>query len=86
MKISPIISPIQKEGADAKTIAKRLGFSDHRELATYMKSKGYKWSSDKKNYEKLTGKFTEDILSTSLPATTQEGESSVEAQTPFRAF
>ncbi|MCG7315698.1 hypothetical protein [Brevibacillus laterosporus] len=78
-KISTIISLFQKEGADAKTIAKRLGFSDHRELATYMKSKGYKWSSDKKNYEKLTGKFTEDILSTSLPATTQEAESSVEA-------
>ncbi|RAP29623.1 hypothetical protein C2W64_03273 [Brevibacillus laterosporus] len=78
-KISTIISLFQKEGADAKTIAKRLGFNDHRDLATYMKSKGYKWSSDKKNYEKMTGRFPEETLSVSLPATMQTEESSVEA-------
>lgn len=56
---STILSLFQKEGADAKTIAKRMGFQDHRELATYMRAKGYKWCSDTKNYVKEYGKLDE---------------------------
>ncbi|EJL22860.1 hypothetical protein [Brevibacillus sp. BC25] len=56
---STILSLFQKEGADAKTIAKRMGFQDHRELATYMKAKGYKWCSDTKNYVKEYGKLAD---------------------------
>lgn len=56
-KVATVLSLFQKEGADAKTIAKRLGFADHRDLATYMKSKGYKWSSDKGNYQKEYGQL-----------------------------
>ncbi|USG65360.1 hypothetical protein NDK47_25175 [Brevibacillus ruminantium] len=58
-KVATIISLFQKEGADARTIAKRLGFSDHRELATYMKAKGYQWSSEKGNYFRVYGQINE---------------------------
>ncbi|KMZ43948.1 MULTISPECIES: hypothetical protein [Bacillales] len=56
---STILSLFQNEGADAKTIAKRMGFQDHRELATYMKAKGYKWCSDTKNYVKEYGRLAD---------------------------
>ncbi|GIO07371.1 hypothetical protein J31TS6_33990 [Brevibacillus reuszeri] len=60
-KVATVISMFQKEGADAKTIAKRLGFTDHRDLATYMKGKGYKWSYEIGNYQKVYGRIeTED--------------------------
>lgn len=59
---STILSLFQKEGADAKTIAKRMGFQDHRELATYMRAKGYKWCSDTKNYVKEYGKLADKEL------------------------
>ncbi len=59
-KLSTIISLFNKEDADAKTIAKRLGFTNHREMATYMKSKGYVWSAEKKNYQKMLGKVQEE--------------------------
>lgn len=58
--VSLVISMFQKGDTDAKTIAKRLGFSDHRELAAYMKAKGYKWSSEVGNYQKVHGLVMED--------------------------
>lgn len=67
-KVATIISLFQKEGADAKTIAKRLGFADHRELATYMKMRGYQWSSEKGNYFKMYGEIQEDIDASTAPA------------------
>lgn len=66
-KVATVISLFQKEGADAKIIAKRLGFTDHRELAIYMKAKGYKWSSEKRNYFKEFGQI-EGPDNTSLAA------------------
>lgn len=59
-KVATIISLFQKESADAKTIAKRLGFADHRDLAHYMKVRGYQWSSEKGNYLKVYGQIHED--------------------------
>ncbi|MFP3389004.1 hypothetical protein [Brevibacillus sp. SIMBA_040] len=56
-KVSTVISLFEKKGADAKTIAKRLGFTDHRELANYMKARGYKWSSEQGNYQKVYGQL-----------------------------
>lgn len=67
-KVATIVSLFQKEGADAKTIAKRLGFADHRELATYMKMRGYQWSSEKGNYFKVYGEIQEDIDASTAPA------------------
>lgn len=59
-KVATVISLFQKEGADAKTIAKRLGFADHRDLANYMKAKGYRWSSELGNYQRVYGQLQEE--------------------------
>ncbi|WP_052488096.1 hypothetical protein [Gordoniibacillus kamchatkensis] len=40
-----------QQGLDAKDIAKRLQFADYRQMANYMKMKGYVWDSENKNYE-----------------------------------
>lgn len=79
-KVASIISLFQKEGADAKTIAKRLGFADHRELATYMKMRGYQWSSEKGNYFKVYGQLQEDNKP-STAATDHLGDASQEIDT-----
>jgi hypothetical protein len=49
-KIANIISRFTKENADPLQIAKDCGFSDHRALSSYMKSKGYQWSVEINNY------------------------------------
>lgn len=59
-KVATVLSLFEKEGSDARTIAKRLGFSDHRELADYMKGKGYDWSSEVGNYVKKYGQVLEE--------------------------
>jgi hypothetical protein len=41
--------------ADPKEIAQRIGFDTHKELAAFMKSKGYVWSSEQGNYVKNDG-------------------------------
>lgn len=48
-KVERILS-LFKAGIDPKEIAKRAGMKDHRAMATYMKSKGYIWSSEKQTY------------------------------------
>lgn len=58
-KISTIIALFNKADADAKTIAKHVGFANHRELANYMKAKGYHWSSALGNYQKALGRMPE---------------------------
>ncbi|MGD8190310.1 hypothetical protein ACQCN2_10040 [Brevibacillus ginsengisoli] len=59
-KVATVISLFKKEGADAKVIAKRLGFANHRDMANYMKSKGYKWSSEERNYLKEYGQIQDE--------------------------
>jgi hypothetical protein len=54
-KAGHVISLLSKEGADARTVAERLGFRDHRELAHYMNVKGYVWSNEVANYVKQVG-------------------------------
>jgi len=58
-KVAQVIALFNKEEADAKIIAKRLGFSDHRELASYMSGKGYQWDTENKNYAKIVGLIAE---------------------------
>jgi len=58
-KVANVLSFFEKEDADPLVIAKQLGFSDHREMATYMKGKGYEWSSERKNYVRKVGLIDE---------------------------
>ena len=55
-----IISLFSNETADAREIAIKTGFKDHREMAAYMKSKGYVWSPEKKNYVENSGMVKPD--------------------------
>ncbi len=59
-KVATVISLFRKKDSDAKTIARLLGFADHRELATYMKAKGYMWSSEAENYVKAHGPLQDE--------------------------
>jgi len=51
-KAALVISHFAQDGADAKDIARQVGFATHTELAGYMKSKGYEWNSTERNYVK----------------------------------
>ena len=44
-----------EQGNDPKSIAIRLGFKDHRDMASYMTAKGYEWHSEESNYRKKVG-------------------------------
>lgn len=59
-KVARVLALFEKEGADARTVAKQLGFQDHRELATYMKARGYEWSSEKGTYVKMLGEVVQE--------------------------
>lgn len=50
-----IVSLFSNLSADAKEIAIKTGFKDHREMAAYMQSKGFVWSPEKKNYVENAG-------------------------------
>lgn len=49
-KVGEVISLFAKGEMDAKEIAKQVGFGGHRELALYMKAKGYQWDAEIANY------------------------------------
>ena len=58
-KVLKIIDAFNVENPDPKDIAEREGFADHREMAEFMKAKGYEWNVYKNNYVKITG-FVEE--------------------------
>jgi AraC-like DNA-binding protein len=51
-KAALVISLFAQDGADAKEIARQVGFDTHTELAGYMGRKGYEWDSTERNYVK----------------------------------
>lgn len=60
-------------GLNAKEIATRFGFSNNRDLATYMKKQGFEWNTIKSNYE---AKASVPITS---PTTHQQSFESIES-------
>lgn len=54
-KAGDAIRMIEKEGSDVRTVAERLRFKNHRELASYMDVKGYIWDEEISNYRKRLG-------------------------------
>lgn len=57
-KAGQITALLSKEGADLRSVAERLGFKDHKELANYMNTRGYAWDVESNNYIKQTGKIS----------------------------
>jgi len=63
-KISMIINMFDNNDSDPMKVAKRAGFKDHREMASYMSARGYKWSYEQNNYVKLSVETASNINST----------------------
>lgn len=59
-KAGTVIALLAQEGSDLREVAKQLGYSDYRELAKYMDTKGYIWDSEEGNYKKRVGKIEEE--------------------------
>jgi hypothetical protein len=57
-KVEKIIS-LFDSGLEPMEVAKKVGMKDHRIIATYMKDKGYVWSSERRNYVLLKGQQPE---------------------------
>lgn len=66
-KIVSIITAFESEEADPKLIAKKEGFKDHKEMADYMKLKGYEWNVYKNNYLKMVGKIEDESEINEIP-------------------
>ena len=56
-KVASIITAFEVEGIDPRMVARQEGFADHREMAEYMKTKGYEWNIHKNNYVKTVGRI-----------------------------
>jgi len=59
-KVVSIITAFEEENVDPKVVAKQEGFKDHKEMAEYMKNKGYEWNVYKNNYVKKVGKVEDE--------------------------
>ena len=60
VKVVSIITAFEEVDVDPKTIAKKEGFKDHKEMAEYMANKGFEWNVYKNNYLKIVGKIVEN--------------------------
>ncbi len=49
-RVRRIVMELNKEEADLKEVAIKVGFENHLEMASYMKSKGFEWSQEARNY------------------------------------
>jgi len=86
-KVRKIIEAFAKENPDPKEIAKQEGFSSHKEMAEYMKVKGFEWNVYRNNYIKITG-FKESEIDIELQEECDKTieESSVAEFIPFIKF
>lgn len=55
-----LIVSLFKSTMDPKEIAVKMGFTDHRELASFMREKGYVWSGEMENYVPQVSRGFED--------------------------
>ncbi len=56
-KVAAIITAFEAQGSDPRAVARQEGFADHKEMAEYMKTKGYEWNIHKNNYVKTVGRI-----------------------------
>ncbi len=85
-KVVSIITAFEDEGVDPKAVAKQAGFNDHKEMAEYMKAKGYEWNVYKNNYVKVVGRV-EDDNNAALEQPPEDGvPERIEEYTPFIRF
>ncbi|WP_238882320.1 hypothetical protein [Clostridium sp. YIM B02551] len=58
-KPARIISMFSKK-LEARDIAKKQGFENHKTMASYMKARGYIWNNEKTNYERDSSIIVDD--------------------------
>ncbi len=83
-KVKKIINAFDAENPDPKDIAHREGFTDHREMAEFMKAKGYEWNVYKNNYVRIVGFIEEPEPRETVSR--NEGERAVDAIEEFMPF
>ena len=68
-RVARVLALFQAPNADAKAVAKQTGFTSHRDMAIYMKTHGYQWSSEANTYVYVPGESSpaETALLPSLP-------------------
>ena len=49
-KVQRVIERFARGSSDPRVFARGLGFTDHRDMADYMRSQGYTWSAEIRNY------------------------------------
>jgi len=60
IKVVSIITAFEEPDVDPKLVAKQAGFKDHKDMADYMKNKGYEWNVHRNNYVKTVGNLNEE--------------------------
>lgn len=85
-----IMAAFEEENADPRTIAQNAGFESHKDMADYMKSKGFEWSIHKNNYVESVG-YIEPLheeTETELPQPNLKGATAegIEEYVPFLRF
>lgn len=81
-KANRILQLLKDNAGNAKIVAAQLGFSNHKELATYMLGRGYSWDGEENTYVKkvqldapvvpLSFAENEDTPGTETAVTTEE--------------
>jgi len=74
-RVRRVVMELNKEGADLKEIASKLGFQGHLEMASYMKSKGFEWSQEVENYISTSSTLSKDDEGVATPITDTTHES-----------
>jgi len=75
-KVSRILQLLKDNAGNAKIVAAQLGFSNHKELATYMLGRGYSWDSEENTYVKKV-----QLEASVVPASITEVESTLDTET-----
>lgn len=85
-KVLKIIDAFGVANPDPKEIAEREGFADHREMAEFMKAKGYEWNVYKNNYIKITGFVEEPEPLETVNRNLERRETALDEFLPFIRF
>ena len=84
-RVASVINAFDEEGTDPQLVAKQAGFKDYKEMAEYMKKKGYEWNAHHNNYLKVVGK-EEEPLEAVRQAEDKELPDDVKEYLPFLRF
>jgi hypothetical protein len=87
-KVVSIITAFEAANPDPRLIAKQEGFTDHKEMAEYMTTKGYEWNAYKNNYVKTVGRVEEKTADEVIKETVsnQSPPSDIDEYIPFIRF